>query len=99
MATAGVDEERRVEDLKGLVCVEGDDCLRDQIELVVDERAEPAAVVERARPRAARDEELEPRRAERVLSVDDEETDADVVARRGREAMLLGPGRRVAEPG
>jgi hypothetical protein len=78
----GVDEEGRVEDLERLMRVERDDCLRDQIEVVVDERAEPAAVVERPRPRTTCHEELEPGRAEGVLGVDGEEADAGLVARR-----------------
>ncbi len=64
-----VDEERRVEDLERLVRVERDHDLCDRAEVPVEERAEALRVVCGARAGPPGDEELEPRRAERVLLV------------------------------
>ena len=68
-----------MEDLERLVGVERRHDLRQRAEVAVDELAEPARVVERARAAAAGDEELEAGRAERVLDVDDDEGDAEAV--------------------
>ena len=82
MASLGVDEQRAVEDLERLVRVERGHDLRERAEIAVDELAEPPRVVERSRPGAAGDEELEAGRAERVLHVDDDERDPEAVVRR-----------------
>jgi hypothetical protein len=63
--------------------VEGRHDLGDVVEVPVDELAQAACVVERAGARAAGDEELEPRRAERVLHVDDDERDPEAVIGNG----------------
>ena len=65
-----VHEPGSVEDLHRLVRVECRDDLRDRAEVPVDELAEPAVVVGRAR-----DEQLEVRGAEGVLGVDREQRD------------------------
>ena len=82
-----------MEDLQRLVRVERRHDLGQRAEVAVDELAEAARVVERARARAARDEELEAGRAERVLHVDDDERDPEAVVRRGRIACSS-PARR-----
>jgi hypothetical protein len=97
MAAVLIDQKRRMEDLECLVGVERDDDLRDQAELVVDERAQPPAVVERAVARAAPHEELEAGRAERVLRVDGEEAHTSFVPHRGLEPVFLGPRRRIVK--
>ena len=68
-----VDQHRAVEDLQRLVRVERGHDLRQRAEVAVDELAEATSVVERPCPRAPGDEELEARRAERVLHVDDDD--------------------------
>jgi hypothetical protein len=92
-----VDEERRVEDLERLVRVERDDGLRDDAEVAVEEGAEAPRVLHGARTRSSRDEELEPRRAERVLHVYEQETGANAVLRCTRDLVLLRPADRVTE--
>ena len=86
-----------MEDLERLVRVERRHDLGQRAEVAVDELAEPARVVERAGAGAAGDEELEAGRAERVLNVDDDESDAEPVVRRGRNRVLLAPALRVRE--
>ena len=66
-------------------------------EVAVDELAEPARVVERARAAAAGDEELEAGRAERVLDVDDDEGGTEAILGSGRNAVLLPPALGVRE--
>jgi hypothetical protein len=95
MALVAVDEERRVEDLEGLVRVHGDDGLRDRREVPVQEVAQAPTVLQRAHARTARDEELEAGRAEGVLQVDRQQADACLVARHRGEPVLRGPGERV----
>ena len=97
VAAVDVDEVRGVEDLERLMRVERGDDLRDRAQVPVEERAQAPAVVERARSRAAGDEELEAGRAERVLRVHEQETDAGRVVRCGLESMLGRPRARVGE--
>ena len=68
------------------------------VQVAVDELAQPARVVQRAGARAAADEELEARRAERVLDVDDNERDAEPVLGGGREPVLVAPALGLLEP-
>ena len=72
--------------------------LRDRADVAVDELAEAARVVERARAGAAADEELEAGRAERVLDVDDDERDPEAIGGGRPQRVLLAPARRVLEP-
>src|SRR4029453_16284946 len=76
MVSLLVDEPERVEDLHRLMGVERRHDLGDRVEVPVDELAEAAVVVDRARAGTACDEELEGGDAERVLDVDGNETDA-----------------------
>jgi hypothetical protein len=93
-----VHEQDAVEDLERLVRVERGDDLRDRVQVPVDELAEPARVVQGARPRAAGDEELEPGRAERVLDVDDDEREPETVVGGGSHVALGPPALGVQEP-
>ena len=99
MAAVCVDEERCVEDLERLVGVERHDGLRDDTEVAVEEGAEALRVVHGARTRSSGDEELEPRRAERVLHVHEQEAGANVVLRCTRDPVLSRPGDGVTEAG
>src|SRR6266508_2267874 len=90
VAAVPVDEPGRVEDLLGPVRVERRHDLRDPSEVPVDELAKAAVVVGRARH-----EQLEPRRAERVLDVHDEEADPARVVSGGPDPVLLRPRRRL----
>src|SRR4051794_3847732 len=96
MVAVLVDQPDRVEHLHHVVGVEARKDLRDRAEVAVDELAQTMVVVDRARARAPRDEELEVRDAERVLDVHGEEADAKRVRRRRAETVLLGPRRRLA---
>jgi hypothetical protein len=88
-----VDEPDRVEDLHNSVGVEARHGLRDRAEVPVDELAQTPVVVDRARPGASGDEELEVRDAERVLDVHGEEAHAMRVVARARHVVLGGPLR------
>lgn len=88
-----------MEDLKRLVGIERDDRLRDRVQVPVDEGAESPVVVEGARSRATRDEELEAGSAERVLGVDEQETDPSSVGRGALEVVLLRPRQRTRKAG
>ena len=92
-----VDQQRAVEDLERLVRVERGHDLRERAEVAVDELADAARVVERPGPRAPGDEELEARRAERVLHVDDDEGDPEAVVRRRLDRLLGAPALGVLE--
>ena len=65
-------------------------------EVAVDELAQAAVVVDRARARAAADEQLEARDAERVLHVDGDQADAEAVLGRRPDPVLARPRRRLA---
>src|SRR5205814_7544826 len=65
----------RMEYLHRLVGVERRHDLRDRVEVPIEELAEPMVVVDRACARAAADEKLEARDAERVLDVNSDEAD------------------------
>ena len=91
-----VDQPDRVEDLHRVVRVEAREDLRDRAEVAVDELAQPAVVVDRAAAGAARDEQLEVRDAEGVLDVHGEQADAPLVLPGGADAVLRGPGGRLA---
>ena len=82
-----IDEPGRVEDLQRAVRVERRHDLRDRTQVAVDELAETAAVS--GRPRH---EELEPRRTERVLTVDGEQAEPERIPRRGSDCVLQPPG-------
>ena len=60
-------------------------------EVAVDELAEPPVVVDRARSRPAADEELEAGDAERVLDVDGEQADPELILAGRPNPVLLGP--------
>ncbi len=97
MAAVRVDEERRVEDLERLMRVERDDGLREDVEVAVQKRAEALRVVHCARARPPGHEELEARRAERVLHVHEQEAGAKAVLGGTPDVVLGGPGDGVAE--
>ena len=94
-----VDQERRVEDLERLMAVERRDDLRQRGEVPVQEVAQSPAVVQRPRTGAPGDEELEPRGAERVLNVDEQQARANPILGDRGDAVLLGPGCRLDETG
>jgi hypothetical protein len=94
-----VDQERRVEDLERLMAVERRDDLRQRGEVPVQEVTQSPAVVQRPRAGAPGDEELEPRGAERVLNVDEQQARANPVLGDRGDAVLLGPGRGLDETG
>ena len=71
--------------------------LGQRAEVAIDELAEAASVVERPCPRAPGDEELEARRAERVLHVDDDDGDPETIVRRGLDRLLGAPALGVVE--
>src|SRR2546421_4960755 len=79
-----------------MVGVEARKDLGDPSEISVDELTQTTVVVNRAGTRATRDEKLEVRDAERVLDIDCEEAETEGVLGRGAEAMLVGPGGRLA---
>ena len=81
-----------VEHLHRLVRVEASEHLRDRVQVPVDELAEPAVVVDRARSRAPRDEQFESGYAEGVLNVHGHEADAQPVVRRPLQLVLARPG-------
>ena len=91
-----VDEPDRVEHLHRVVGVEAGEDLRHRAEVAIDPLAQAAAVVDRGGARAAGDEELEARDAERVLDVDGEQADAEAVLGGRAEGVLVGPGPRLA---
>src|SRR5437868_2079148 len=91
-----VDEPDRVEHLHRMVGVEARKDLRDLSEISVDELTQTTVIVNRTGARATRDEEFEVRDAERVLDIDGEEAETEGVLGRGAEAMLVGPGGRLA---
>ena len=74
-----------------MVGVEARKDLRDLPEVAIEELAQTAVVVNRARPGASRDEELEVRDAERVLDVDGEEAEP-----KGVLGVCVGSGQGVA---
>ena len=76
MIAALVDQPDRVENLHRMMGVETRKDLRDLAKVAIEELAQTAVVVNRARPGASRDEELEARDAERVLNVDGEDAEA-----------------------
>ena len=90
-----VDQKDRVENLHGRVRVERRVNLGDRCQVTVDEGAQPAVVLNRAASRTAADEQLEIRQAEGVLHVDRQQAYAPLVGKRGRNAVLSGPGRRL----
>src|SRR5439155_2730034 len=86
-----VDQPDRVENLHRMVGVEARKDLRDLAKVAIEELAQTAVVVNRARPGASRDEELEVRDAERVLNVDGEDAEAKGVVGGAAEAVLVRP--------
>ena len=93
-----VDEHDRMEDLERLMCVERRHDLRQAVKVAVDELAQPARVVQRARAGPPGDEELEARRAEGVLDVDDHEGDSESVGGGRQQTVLFAPALRIREP-
>src|SRR3954469_238975 len=91
-----VDEPDRVEHLHRMVGVEARKDLGDLSEISVDELTQTTVVVNRAGTRATCDEKLEVRDAERVLDIDGEKAETKGVLGRGAQAMLVGPGGRLA---
>jgi hypothetical protein len=88
-----VDQPDGVEHLGRVVGVEAGEDLRDRAEVPVQELAEAAGVVDRARARPSGDEELEIRDAERVLDIDQEQAEPEPVVDGGVQVMLVGPSR------
>jgi putative NADH-flavin reductase len=72
-----------------MVRVEARKDLRDLAKVAIEELAQTAVVVNRARPGASRDEELEVRDAEGVLNVDGEDAEAKGVVVGAAEAVLV----------
>jgi hypothetical protein len=72
--------------------------LRDLAKVAIEELAKTAVVVNRARARTSRDEELEVRDAERVLNVDSEDAEAKGVVGGAAEAVLVRPRGGLASP-
>ena len=86
-----------MEDLERLVRVHGHHGLGDGPEVPIDELAQPPVVVEGSRSRSTGHEQLEPRGAEGVLDVDEQQADARAVARRRLESVLARPRGRLAK--
>jgi hypothetical protein len=91
MAAVRVDQVWRMEDLERPVRVERYDDRAYASDVPVDEIAQPAAVIDCARAGASGDEELEARRAERVLDVDRQQTETErIIGGRG-DSVLVPP--------
>jgi hypothetical protein len=74
-----------------MVGIEARKDLRDLSKVAIEELAQTAVVVNRTRPGASRDEELEVRDAEGVLNVDGEDAEAKGVVGGAPEAVLVRP--------
>src|SRR5512143_1420217 len=98
MLPAVIRQEDAVKNLDRLVGVEGRTDLGDPVKVAVDEGAQPAIVVDRARPRAPAHVKLVSRDAERVLDVDREEADPEPVGGGRPDAPLPGPPLRLNGP-
>jgi hypothetical protein len=81
-----------------MVRVETRKDLRDLAKVAIEELAQTAVVVNRTRPGASRDEELEVRDAEGVLNVDGEDAEAKRVVGSAAEAVLVRPRGGLASP-
>ena len=88
-----VDQPDRVEHLHRVMGVEARNDLRDRSEVAIEELAQATAVVDRARARAAGDEQLEARDAERVLDVDRQQAEAERVRGGRADPVTLSPCR------
>ena len=98
MLAGGVDPEQGVEDLRGGVRVQSRDDLGDDVEVPIEELAEPEVVLHRPQAGLAGDEELVAGNAERVLTVHDHQTDSQRVGCGGRNPVAPLPGAGLVGP-
>ena len=96
MLAVRVHQENRVEYLHDGMGVEGGMDLGNRRQVAVDEGAQAGVVLDGAASRTTADEQLEIRQAEGVLHVDGQQANPLLVGSRRRDAVLLGPGRRLS---
>jgi hypothetical protein len=85
-----IDPKKTVEDLSRPVTVHGADKMGNVLNIAVQETANPDAVINRTPPGPSTHEKLVPGGAKRVLTVHQEQTDAQVIFRDRSQAI---PGR------